>query len=446
MNDIFEGDLTGKKFFHFVWPSVLMMLVIGLYYGIDSVFVKRLVGEDGLASLAIAYPVQGIMWGVAVMLASGASAIVAIKMGEGDQKEANEKYTMMCVVSIVLGLIFTALCLLFMDSIVDFLGATDLLRDHCRVFLQILVLGCPAAFLGQIFEYFIRVDGRPTFTLLLYISGGVVHLICDYIFMGPMDMGLAGAGYANLAGLVTVMLAGGAYFLFMDTKLSFVRFRADWKYIGHCFLNGSSELVSESSVGITTFFFNIVVLGLVGETGVAAVSIVLNIQFFMISVFLGFITGASPLISYFYGAGEFSKVDHVIKYSKRFIIAASVAGAIVCLLFGKYLVMIYEPEGSKLFDMSLVGIRYLSIAILLSGVNIYGSGFFTAYGNGVVSAVISASRGLVMVIAGMYLLSWLFDMTGVWLTLGFAEAATLIISAVMFRKYKDVYHYHILGA
>lgn len=281
---------------------------------------------------------------------------------------------------------------------------------------------------------------------MLYLSGGIVHLVCDYIFMGPMDMGIAGAAYANLAGQTAVMVAGAAYFIFLDTKLSFRKFRIDLKYIGHCFLNGSSELVSESSAGITTFFFNIVVIGIAGEVGVAAVSIVLNIHFFMISVFLGFITGAAPLISYYYGAGEYGKVNRVISYSRRFIAVASLAGALICLVMGKYLVMIYEPEGSRLFDMALTGIRFLSIAILLTGVNIYGSGFFTAYGNGIISAVISLSRGLIMVIAGMYLLSWILGLTGVWLTLGFAEAVTVVISAIMFVKYQDVYHYRISGA
>lgn len=100
MEHIFDKGVTVKNFVKFVWPSVLMMVVIALYYGFDSVFVANLVGETALASLSIAYPAQGIMWGVAVMLAAGSSAIVAIKMGEGNQKEADEKYTLICAVAL----------------------------------------------------------------------------------------------------------------------------------------------------------------------------------------------------------------------------------------------------------------------------------------------------------------------------------------------------------
>lgn len=441
MEDIFTGEITRKNFIKFVWPSVLMMVVIALYYGMDSVLVANLLGEEALAALSIAYPVEGIMWGVSVMLASGSSAIVAIKMGEGKQEEANEKYTSVCVLSALIGCIFTVVTLMFIDLIVGFLGATENLEAYCHDFLVILAWGFPAAFLGVLFEYFIRVDGKPGFTLFLYIIGGVSHLGLAVVLMGPCHMGIVGTAWANVGGLVAVMLVGGAYFAFAKTKLKFRKFKTDWRFIGHCFVNGSSEMVSESSAGITTFFFNMVVIRIVGEVGVAAVSIVLNCHYLIISVFLGYIMGIAPLISYFYGAKAFDKVNQVIRYSKWFILVTSIASAFSCLIFGNFIVMLFERPGSELYDLSVVGVRYLFVALLLGGINIFASGFFTAYGNGLISAVISASRALIMVIAGMFLLSWIFGMTGIWLTLTFSEVMTLGLTFKMFAKYKDVYHY-----
>ena len=127
MEHIFDKGVTVKNFVKFVWPSVLMMVVIALYYGFDSIFVANLVGETALASLSKAYPAQGIMWGVAVMLAAGSSAIVAIKMGEGNQKEADEKYTLICAVALVVGLIMTALRLIFMDTNQSFFRGSEIL-------------------------------------------------------------------------------------------------------------------------------------------------------------------------------------------------------------------------------------------------------------------------------------------------------------------------------
>ncbi len=443
MEAIFADKVTAGRFVHFVWPSVLMMVIIGLYYNMDSVFVVNLVGEEALAGLSVSYPIQGIMWGVAVMLAAGSSAIVAIKMGEGDQQGANEKYTLICVVSVISGVIFSVICIIFMEPLVEFLGATENLKQYCHDFLGILVWGFPAAFLGQLFEYFIRVDGRPVFTLVLYLSGGFVHLLLDYILMGPLEMGIKGAAYANIGGFVVIMIIGGLYFILADTRLKFVRFKNDWRYIGHCFLNGSSEMVSEASSGITTFFFNLVVIRLVGDIGAAAVNIILNVHYLLISVHLGYIMGVAPLISYYFGAREYDKVNIFIKYSKRFIIVTCFVSAVACLLFGQYVVMIFERPGSELFELAVTGVRYLSIALLLCGINIFASGFFTAYGNGPVSALISMSRALIMNIIGVLLLSWLFGMTGVYLTLAFAELTTMGLSFAMFARYRDRYHYRL---
>lgn len=443
MSDIFSNEITKKKFIKFVWPSILMMVVIALYFGMDSILVANMVGEKALAALSIAYPVQGFMWGISVMLAAGSSAIVAIKMGEGKMEEAKEKFSLVCIVSIISGCIFSAVTLAFLPQIVGVLGATDILWDYCYDFLKVLAWGVPAAFLGVIFEYFIRVDGSPGFTLFLYIMGGVAHLGFAAILMGPFDMGILGTAYANVAGHIMVMVVGGCYFIFGKTRLKFKKFRVDGGFIGHCFLNGSSEMVTESSAGITTFFFNLVVIRLVGEVGVAAVSIVMNIHYLVISIYLGYVMGIAPLISYFYGAKDYDKVNQVIRYSKWFIAVTSIVSAIGCLGLGQFIVMLYERPGSELYDLSVTGVRLLSLALLLGGVNIFASGFFTAYGNGVISAIISASRALVMVIVGMYLLSWIMGMTGIWYTLTFAEAMTLGLTYSMLKKYRDKYKYNI---
>ncbi len=441
MNDIFTSEITRKNFTRFVWPSILMMVFIAVYYGMDSVLVANMMGEDALAALSIAYPIQGIQWGVSIMLASGSSAIVAIKMGEGNQREANEKFSSICVLSVIIGFAFLLFMIIFMNPMVDFLGATDSLAGYVEEFLFIVAFGCPAAFIGVLFEYYIRVDGHPAFALGLYILGGGVHLIAAVVLMGPLDMGLAGTAWANVAGLYATMIMGGGYFLFAKTKLSFCRFRFEGRFIGHCFANGSSEMVTESAAGITTFFFNMVTLRLAGETGVAAISIVLNVHYLIISVFLGYVMGIAPLISYFYGAKEYAKVNQVIDYSKKFISVTSVITAVAALVLGNVIVMAFERPGSELYDMSVVGVRYLSAALLLGGINVFASGFFTAYGNGLISACISACRALIFIIIGMFLLSWLFGMNGVWLTLTFAETLTLGLTFKMFGKYKDAYHY-----
>ncbi len=444
MEHLFEKEVRLGTFIKFVTPSVIMLVVIGLYYIIDSIFISNFVGSDALASLSIVYPIQGLVWGISVMLAAGSSAIVAMRMGEGKQQEANEKFTLICIVSAVIGIAMIVIGFLFINQLVEFLGATERLWDYCKNYAQILILAIPAAFLGVLFEYFIRVDGRPGFTLMLYLSGGIVHLGLDYVFIVLCDMGIQGAAWATFAGMVTVMVIGAAYFIFQETKLKITKPKWDGWYIGHSMLNGSSEMVSEASVGITTFFFNMIVIRLAGEDGVAALSIVLNSHYLLISVHLGYITGVAPLISYFYGAKEYLKVNVFLKYSRVFMLSSSIVLAVLCFLCAPIIAQAFEPKGTPVYEMAETGVRYLSGAFLFTGINVFASGFFTAYGNGQISALISLSRALIMVLIGAFTLSWLFGLHGVWMTLAFAEVTTTGLALAMFKKYKDTYHYDLL--
>lgn len=441
MEHLFDHGVTVKKFTGFVMPSVIMLVFIALYYLIDAIFVANFVSSDALAAINIVYPITGLSWGISIMMAAGSSALVAIKMGEGKEREANEKFSLICVISLILGSTLVILGLIFLEELVGLLGATDRLWLYCMEYAWILILALPAAFLGVLLEYFIRVDGRPGFTLFLYISGGIVHLFLDYLFLVLWDWGIAGAGWATAAGQAAIMILGIIYFITQKTKLKFIKPKWDGDYVRSTFINGSSEMVSESSVAITVYVFNIIVLGIVGEDGVAALGIVLNAHYLLISVHLGFITGVAPLLSYYYGAKDFEKVNLFLKYSRTFIVMSSIGVALLAFVEAPLLVRVFVDADTEVYRIAVRGIRFISIAFLFTGVNVFASGFFTAFGNGIVSALISLSRGLIMVIIGVMTLPFVFGLDGVWLTVVFAEITTVALAFFMFNKYKNVYHY-----
>lgn len=441
MEHLFDDGVTVKRFFGFVSPSVIMLLVIGLYSVIDSIFIANCVNTHALAALNIVYPVFGFIWGVSVMLAAGSSALVAIKMGQGKALEANQKFTLIYIVATVMALIMIVPSIIFIDELLLFLGASDVLWDYCRTYGMILIFAMPAGFIGVLFEFFIRVDGKPGFTLALYMVSGAVHILLDVFFLVYLDWGIEGAAWATFAGMYSTVIMGAGYFIFRHTNLKFVKPKMDWAYIGHSMSNGSSEMVSESSVGIMVFFFNYIMIHLAGETGVAALTIVLQILYFMVSVYLGYVTGVAPLISYYYGAKEYEKVNCFLRYSKNFILFSSILISAVCLFFAPMLSGVFVPAGSEIYEMSTTGIRFMAIGFLFTGINIFASGFFTAYGNGKISALISLCRGLVLVIIFAFLLSYFFGINGVWLALVLTDIVTLLLSLLMFRKYKKRYHY-----
>lgn len=421
-----------------------MMAVLALYDTVDSVAVANLVGEEGLAAINIAYPLQGIMWGLAAMLASGSSALVGIDMGKGHGREANEKFTLVCVFSVVLGIIFTVLCIIFIAPVVDFLGADEVLTEDCQVFLSVFIWGCPLAFLGVLLEFFIRIDGRPVFTIALYASGGIVHLGLDVLLMGPFRLGLLGTALANVAGFAAMALMGMIYFIFRDTRLKFTRFKLDLKYIKDSIMNGAPDFVDESADGIMVFFYNVILMNFAGEVGVAAGAIVLQTHYLFMSIHIGYQVGSMPLISYYYGAGMFEKINRVLLYTKRYIVATSVLMAGLCGIGAPLLAGIYSQPGTQLFDMSVEGFRIVSLSLLVIGINIFVSGFLTCYGNGITSSLVSLSRGFVMLLIGLLVFPHFFGVNGAWMALPFAELTTLVLSFGIMKKYKGRYHYRIL--
>ncbi|MFA6809425.1 MAG: MATE family efflux transporter, partial [Eubacteriales bacterium] len=255
MEALFDKGLNPKKFTGFILPSIVMMVVLSLYYTIDAILVARYVGNAALATLSIAYPVMGIIWGLSVMLAAGSSAIVAMKLGMKKYKEANQKFTQIIIVAIVLSIVIITLTLIFLDSIASFLGASGDLAPMCSSYLKILVCCAPAAFAGMVFEYYIRVDGRPGFTLFLYLISGAVHIFIAWLLMARFNWGIEGAALGTVIGMWMSAIIGFIYFISGKSKLKFAKGKPDWRYLGHAMVNGSSELVSEASDGIMTFFF-----------------------------------------------------------------------------------------------------------------------------------------------------------------------------------------------
>jgi Na+-driven multidrug efflux pump len=208
-------------------------------------------------------------------------------------------------------------------------------------------------------------------------------------------------------------------------------------------VNGSSEMIIESSVGITIFLFNLVALRFAGEKGVAALTIVLYVYFLLISGNIGFAAGVGPLISYYFGAKEFAKVNQFLGYSRNFILASSVAVFAVAMLAAPLITRIYVPPDSEVYGMAVRGIRFIAWAFGFAAANIFASSLFMAYANGKVSALIAINRGLIMIIVGLAILPLLFGFDGIWLTVIFAETVTMLLTLWLLRRYRPVYRYRL---
>ena len=439
MENRLDRDYSAAGLLGFALPTVIMMIFTSLYTIVDGIFIARLVGEDALAAANIVFPCLCAVMAVGIMLSTGGSAAVARKMGEGDEEGARRDFTFLTLAGVSAGAVFFLLGLLAPEALSRLLGASPALLPHCTVYLRVQLLFAPAAMLQFLFQSFFVAAGRPGLGLGLTVAAGVTNGVLDVVFMGPMKLGILGAALGTVSGYLIPAVCGLAFFALRRQGLRFVPTRPRWRVLGKSCANGSSEMVTNLAAAVVTFLFNSIMMTYAGETGVAAITIVLYAQFLLTALYLGFSMGVAPLISFAYGAENRRRLRRLFSRCMVFLLAGSVGIFALALALAGGIVGLFSPAGSAVNALALEGFRLFSPTFLFAGVNIFASAFFTALSDGRTSAIVSFARTFGFLTAGLLLLPRLMGVAGVWLAVPAAEALCLGLSLFFLWRYRGVY-------
>lgn len=438
---IFAQKLTGKAFLKIIAPATLSMLFISFYTIIDGLFVGKFVGENALAAINIVLPILNVIFAFSVMLGSGGSAFVGALLGERKPEQAREVFSLITATGLVISIVLMVILLLTLKPLIYFLGSSELLFEDCYQYAFVIAVITPFIIHNDILEIFLRTDGKAMYSLWLAFLGGILNIFFDYLFIVEYHMGIAGAAWGTAISFIVPSIISTAYFALKKDNLYFVKPALEVKILWKTFTNGASEMVTRLSSGFVTLLFNIITMKYLGESGVAAISIILYTHFLMVSAYLGFSFGCAPLISYNHGAKNKEQLKKTMLYSQRFILVSAAIIFICAQLFATYIVSAFVGTQTEVFIIATEGMKIYSLCFLFEGFNVFMSAMFTAFGNGRVSAVIAFLHSFVFVSAGIILLPRFLDTTGIWLTLPVAELLTLILSYYCFYKYKNVYGY-----
>ena len=419
-----------------------MMVFFGLYTIVDTIFIARFVNTDALSALNIVTPAINVVVGLGTMLATGGSAIVARKLGGGMDAEARGNLSLLVLAGVAIGLVLAGLGLLFAEELAVLLGASEILLPYAASYLSILLVFAPANVLQVLFAVFFVTAGRPGLGMVAGVSGGVANAVLDYLFMGPLDMGIAGAAVATGIGYLVPVIIGVSFF-WRNRRgtLYFTATRFDGRVLGESCINGSSEMVAQLSAAVTTFFLNAAMMKLLGENGVAAITIIIYSQFLLITLFIGFSMGVAPVISYNYGSGNDGQLRRMLKICLGTITVCSLVIFTATCLGGPALMQAFSPPGTEVYAISSGGFAIFRFSFLLCGFNIFASALFTALSNGPVSAVISFARTFGFLLMGILLLPLYFGVAGIWVTIPLAELLTFGLSVLLFWKNRSRYRY-----
>lgn len=441
-NNALAREFHTVSLIKFALPNIGMMIFLSLYTIVDGMFISRLVGTTALSAINMSFPLNSLQMAIGIMLGTGGSAIIARRQGEGRADEARQNFTMLVTVAALVGLCFAVLGNIFLDPILRVLGTSELQWADCRIYTLIQLAFAPMLFLQTSFQTLFVTAGKPGLGLLTSVGGGITNMVLDWLFIGLMNMGVAGAAIATCLGYCVPSVIGLVYFFHnRNGSLFFVPFKFDGATLAAACGNGSSEMVSNIANAVTTFMFNMLFLRYRGEDGVAAITIAMYFQFVFTAVYFGFSMGVAPVISYKFGERNIPQLGRIFRICMTFVLACSLGAYLLSWVTLEPALTLFTPRGSGVYEIAMSGFPIYAVSFLLMGTSIFASSLFTALSDGLVSAIISFSRTLVFLAAMLLLLPLILEELGIWLAVPVAEGLGVMVSVYFLLKGRKTYQY-----
>lgn len=442
MNIQLSDHFTYKKILRFTLPSIAMMIFTSIYGVVDGFFVSNYVGKTPFAAVNFIMPFLMILGAVGFMLGTGGSALIAKTLGEGKRDKANSLFSLLVYVTAACGIIFAVAGALFIRPIAALLGAEGTMLEDCVTYGRIILIALPAYMLQYEFQSFFATAEKPQLGLAVTVAAGVTNMVLDALLVAVFPLGLQGAAAATaisqcVGGLIPVF-----YFCRPNSSLlRLTKTKLDTSSLLKACTNGSSELMSNISMSIVSMLYNVQLIKYAGENGVAAYGVLMYINMIFLAAFIGYSVGTAPIISYHYGAGHRDELKGLLKKSLVVIGIASIAMLILAEALAKPLARIFVGCDQALMELTLRGFMIYSLSFLFAGIAIYGSSFFTALNDGLISALISFLRTLLFQVAAVLIFPAIWGIDGIWISIVVAEGLAAVVTALFLMGKRKKYGY-----
>lgn len=423
-----------KQFARYVSQNILGMLGISLYILADTFFIAKAVGADGITALNLVLPVYNLIFAFGAMIGVGSAIRFAVAKSRYGEDRENQFFNAMFW-GTVIGLLFLLLGIFCPEQIVALLGGDAQIVAVGASYTRIFMTFAPCFIWNHICNAFVRNDGAPSVAMAATLGSSLFNIVMDYVLMFPLGMGMEGAALATACSPLLGVLICCIHFRSKKCRISFRPGKPSFLRLVHACQVGVSAFVGEISSGVITVAFNMIILRLAGNVGVAAYAVVANTSLVAVAIFNGVSQGSQPLVSEYHGKGSAGEVKTVL----RLAVGTAFALATVILLtvyFGaEPIANLFNNEmDPELTAYAKEGLRIYFTGFLFAGVNIVGTGMLSAVESVRWAFAASILRGFVLILLFAFLLSALFGMTGVWLAFPAAELATLFVTAAGLRR------------
>lgn len=424
-----ENTNIKGKFAKYVVLNVLGMIGLSCYILADTFFVAQGIGADGLTALNLAIPVYSFIYGTGMMIGMGAATRFAIS-------RAKDIFTQALYLVAVFAVLYITLGIFGVDVLAQMLGADAVTHQMTAVYLRVILCFSPMFMMNNVVLCFARNDQAPRLAMTAMLLGSLSNIILDYVFIFILDMGMFGAAFAT--GIAPVVGLSVLSLHFIRRKNTFKVRKAPVRLAALrdiCGL-GVYALVTEVATGVVIIIFNLLILGISGNTGVAAYGIIANIAYVVTAIYTGISQGVQPVISESYGRGNRNETDRIYRYGivTALILSACIYGLLY--FFAEPVASIFNRDGdATLAGIAVEGIRIYFLSVPFAGVNIITTAFFSSVDTPKPAFLVSVLRGIVVIIPTAVIMAGIWNMTGVWMAITVTEVLVLGVAMTALVKY-----------
>lgn len=438
---IFE-HLSYRKIIRFTSPTITMLVLSSIYGVVDGFFVSNFVGKTSFAAVNFIIPFLMILSSMGFMFGTGGGALISKTFGEGDLEKAKQLFSSIVYITIVAGIVFCGLGLICIRPFALKFGAEGQLLEDCVSYGSIVLLALPLQLLQYEFQCLASTSGKPVLGLCTTFVSGGTNIFLDGVFLIALGWGIKGVAAATVVSHVLGGMIPLIYFTFPNKSLlQLGKAKMDGKAFAKICYNGASELVNNISMSVVSMLYNIQLLRYASEDGIAIYGVLMYISIIFDNIYMGYSVGIAPIIGYHYGAQNHKALKELLKKSVVIISSSAVLMYIVSLKMAGPLCAVFLGYDKILLNITIHAFSIFRFAFLFSGYPIFGSAFFTALNNGVISMVISGMRTFLFQSASVILFPLIWGVDGIWLSLIIAEAMSAMLTFLLLVLNRKKYHY-----
>ena len=442
MRILLSDHFNYKKLLRFTLPSMVTLVFTSIYGVVDGFFVSNYVGKTPFTAVNFIMPFLMMLGCAGFMFGTGGGALIAMTLGQGKKEKAVSLFSLIVYVSGILGIVLAVLGFVFLEPIAVFLGADGQLLEDSLIYGRIILLAIPAYILQYEFQCLFVTAEKAALGLYVTIAAGCTNIVLDALFVAVFHWGLPGAAAATAVSQLVGGVIPLVYFARPnDSLLRLGKTRFDGRALVKVCTNGSSELLNNISMSLVNMLYNLQLLKYIGQDGIAAYGVLMYVSLVFQAVFIGYSVGVAPIIGYHYGAQNSLELKGVLK--KSLVLLAFFSGAMfgASYLLARPLSFVFTGYDAELLALTVRAFSLFAFSFLFSGYVIFGSSFFTALNNGLVSAAISFLRTMVFQTAAVLIFPLIWKVDGIWFSMAAAEILALGVTVIFLgaekRRYGD---------